>query len=314
MNVFHLEFDPVKAARMHCDEHVRKMLIEYAQMMSTAHRITNPNHPHLDQLYAETHANHKSNVWLRESKGNYIWLYTLWAELANLFERHSGKHHKSFIELRDILAHVPDLPDLGLTAFRQAMPTQFEHCNPIAAYREFYNYDKSVFAHFTINEKPFWYDPMTIVYALDYDPKICAQNHFNRHVTINIIKYAQILSAAHRVLDNNNDSRLSSTHDRIDQPWYVWAMHSEENYNWLYNLWIELCKVYTERFGKLNANETRASEILLTPPRNIKKNGLTEFPSVRNMNGIHGYRHIYMHEKSTIAKWTVHAKPTWWNV
>jgi len=39
MNVFYLDRDPVTAAKMHCDKHVVKMIIEYAQLMSTAHRV-----------------------------------------------------------------------------------------------------------------------------------------------------------------------------------------------------------------------------------------------------------------------------------
>jgi len=39
MNIFYLDKDPIKAAEMSCDKHVCKMIIESAQMLSTAHRI-----------------------------------------------------------------------------------------------------------------------------------------------------------------------------------------------------------------------------------------------------------------------------------
>ena len=39
MNIFNLHEDTKKSAQMHCDKHVVKMIIEYAQLMSTAHRI-----------------------------------------------------------------------------------------------------------------------------------------------------------------------------------------------------------------------------------------------------------------------------------
>ena len=39
MNIFYLHEDPDVSAKMHCDKHVVKMIIEYAQLMSTAHRI-----------------------------------------------------------------------------------------------------------------------------------------------------------------------------------------------------------------------------------------------------------------------------------
>ena len=39
MNLFYLHEDPIKSAELHCDKHVVKMIIEYAQMLSTAHRM-----------------------------------------------------------------------------------------------------------------------------------------------------------------------------------------------------------------------------------------------------------------------------------
>ena len=39
MNIFYLDRDPVIAAQMMCDKHVVKMILESAQMLSTAHRV-----------------------------------------------------------------------------------------------------------------------------------------------------------------------------------------------------------------------------------------------------------------------------------
>ena len=39
MNLFYLSKDPTECATLHCDKHVVKMIIEYAQLMSTAHRM-----------------------------------------------------------------------------------------------------------------------------------------------------------------------------------------------------------------------------------------------------------------------------------
>ena len=39
MNIFLLHENPTICAEMHCDKHVVKMVIEYAQLMSTAHRV-----------------------------------------------------------------------------------------------------------------------------------------------------------------------------------------------------------------------------------------------------------------------------------
>ena len=39
MNIFYLDKDPIKAAQMSCDKHCVKMIVESAQMLSTANRM-----------------------------------------------------------------------------------------------------------------------------------------------------------------------------------------------------------------------------------------------------------------------------------
>ena len=39
MNIFYLDKDAKTSAEMHLDKHCSKMLVEYAQLMSTAHRV-----------------------------------------------------------------------------------------------------------------------------------------------------------------------------------------------------------------------------------------------------------------------------------
>ena len=39
MNIFYLDDDPKLCAQAHCDRHVVKMILEYAQIMSTSHRV-----------------------------------------------------------------------------------------------------------------------------------------------------------------------------------------------------------------------------------------------------------------------------------
>ena len=43
MNIFYLDKNPVVAAQMQCDKHVVKMILESAQMLSTAHRVLDGN-------------------------------------------------------------------------------------------------------------------------------------------------------------------------------------------------------------------------------------------------------------------------------
>ena len=39
MNIFYLHSEPDQCAKWHCDQHVTKMILEYAQLLSTAHRV-----------------------------------------------------------------------------------------------------------------------------------------------------------------------------------------------------------------------------------------------------------------------------------
>ena len=39
MNIFYLDKNFQVNAKLHCDKHVVKMIVEYAQLLSTAHRV-----------------------------------------------------------------------------------------------------------------------------------------------------------------------------------------------------------------------------------------------------------------------------------
>ena len=48
MNIFYLNESPETCAQMHCDKHVVKMIIEYAHLLSPAHRVIDGN-PYYDK-------------------------------------------------------------------------------------------------------------------------------------------------------------------------------------------------------------------------------------------------------------------------
>jgi hypothetical protein len=49
-----------------------------------------------------------------------------------------GKVHKTQAHIEWLTANVPNLPDIGLTAIRQAMPDEFKRPNPVEGYRAYY--------------------------------------------------------------------------------------------------------------------------------------------------------------------------------
>ena len=73
MNIFFLSENSKVCAKYHCDKHVVKMIVEYAQLLSTAHRASDGYSG--DSCYKTTHKNHPSAIWSRESDTNYVWLY-----------------------------------------------------------------------------------------------------------------------------------------------------------------------------------------------------------------------------------------------
>ena len=122
MNIFYLHPNPQTAARMHCDKHCVKMILEYAQLLSTAHRVldgddANPN------LYKIAHKNHPSTIWTRSSKQHYKWLFRWFRKLNIEYGIRYGKVHKSWEKLNGILKFPPkSIKDNGWVAPPQCMP------------------------------------------------------------------------------------------------------------------------------------------------------------------------------------------------
>ena len=104
MNRFRIEETPSQCAKSHCDKHIVKMVLESAQMMSTAHRVldgtlgkapsksgkTMVKHWSLPDsrdsiLYKAVHVGHPCTVWSMESKANYKWHYEHFVALSNEF-------------------------------------------------------------------------------------------------------------------------------------------------------------------------------------------------------------------------------------
>ena len=103
MNLFYLHHDPVEAARLQCDRHVVKMILETAQMLSTAHLELDG----IKVAYKSTHKNHPSTVWVRSSAASYHWAFTHMMALGDEYTRRYGKIHKTIREHAEMLSLVP---------------------------------------------------------------------------------------------------------------------------------------------------------------------------------------------------------------
>lgn len=135
MNIFVLSMDPIQAARFHCDKHVVKMILESAQMMSTAHWIHLTDHA--IKCYAPCHERHPCTIWTAESAENYWWLWHLADELCREYTRRFGKDHATSFRIRGVLRHNP-CPRVRGTPFALAMPDEFKTDDPVESYRRYY--------------------------------------------------------------------------------------------------------------------------------------------------------------------------------
>ena len=88
MNIFVVDYNPVRAAKMLCDQHVVKMPLESAQILCAAYEQEKAP-------YRRTHYNHPCTIWTRTSKENYLWLIDHGLALCHEYTYRYQKVHKS---------------------------------------------------------------------------------------------------------------------------------------------------------------------------------------------------------------------------
>ena len=178
MNIFYLHHDTKKCAELHNNKHVVKMILEYAQLLSTAHRVldgylvdghspsgrkkklyllTDYRDSH---LYVATHINHPSAVWVRQTDKNYIWLHMLLCCLCAEYTYRYGKVHKVEREgLLGVLQTVPKYIAQGdFTEPTPAMPDEFKVSgNSVRSYINYYVGAKKHLASWKKRQTPEWF-------------------------------------------------------------------------------------------------------------------------------------------------------------
>jgi len=180
MNIFYLDHDVYKCAEMHNDKHTVKMILEYAQLLSTAHRYLD-GVPIIDRggrsgrqrtsyilsdsrdslLYRATHINHPSAIWCRKGIVQYRWLHNLLIELCKEYTHRYGKIHK--VERGGLLWKLEQPPhsihhDVFWCEPTPAMPDEMKiPGNSIASYRNYYINNKAHLANWKKRPIPEWF-------------------------------------------------------------------------------------------------------------------------------------------------------------
>ena len=177
MNIFYLSHDVRECAKFHNDKHCVKMILEYCQLLSTAHRVLDGQENVIksngrnkkvwglpderDQiLYSATHINHPSAIWCRASDSNYHWLHSLLVELCSEYTYRYGKTHKcESTGLVNQLRHCPNnIRNAEFTQPTPAMPDEVKILNnSLESYRNYYIKNKTKLANWKNRSVPQWY-------------------------------------------------------------------------------------------------------------------------------------------------------------
>ena len=163
MNIFILDKNIELNAQYHADKHVRKMILEYAQILSTVHHICDT--PTSNRVYRATHNNHPCVKWASESLPNYRYVWLLLGQLLAEFDHRFGKEHKTnevWSPLNPVIAHTeiehfqnnPD--DYYVKSYIQCVPTPYRCTSVVEAYRAYYNGEKQHLFQWTNRPIPYW--------------------------------------------------------------------------------------------------------------------------------------------------------------
>lgn len=175
MNIFFLSPSPLQSAVWMCDSHVVKMIVESAQLLSTAHRILDG----VEQvgvsstgrktkgwvlpdsreqiMYKTTHSNHPCAIWCRTSIENYTWLVEHFFALCDEYTYRYGKTHKCYG-----MGYALQSPPLNLKAYDwttppSCMPEQYILSdNPVENYRQYYREGKKHILKWKNRPQPDW--------------------------------------------------------------------------------------------------------------------------------------------------------------
>lgn len=158
MNIFAVSYNTKECAVALDDKRLVKMVLETAQMLSTAmyaHSVSGP--------YKPTHKNHPCTIWVGASQGNYQWTISLFTELLQEYTYRYNRQHKcrELYGIFDAFSKYTLTDGGGRTDFANCTIYK-EISDPINAYRKYliYKWDNDKRApKWTNREPPDWYNP-----------------------------------------------------------------------------------------------------------------------------------------------------------
>jgi hypothetical protein len=146
MNIFILDENPFKAAEMHCDQHIHKMILESAQIVSTA-AIERGYVEILPYLYQPAYEKHPCVVWASHSNHAIHWICCLAEKLEEIRLNNDCSKHASIDVIRVVANYLdenfPYASYKAVETFAEAMPAFIKIRNDLTTvqkYQMYYRY------------------------------------------------------------------------------------------------------------------------------------------------------------------------------
>jgi len=141
------------------------------------------------------------------------------------------------------------------------------------------------------------------IFLLDWNPRMAAQYHCDKHVIKMIIETAQMLYSAHWSLNSPLPVGAYKLAHK-NHPCSIWVRQSISNYMWLCSLGIWLCREYKHRYGEHKTHKTEAHILWLlhNPPIGIPYLKMTTPAQAmpdeyKNSDPIKAYQKFYLESK-----------------
>lgn len=159
------------------------------------------------------------------------------------------------------------------------------------------------------------------IFFLDYDPELAALYHVDKHVTKMIVESAQLMCTAVNHYAGSPVTPYKSTH--LNHPCGKWIRESLTNFEWVYELMIELNDEYKYRYDKTNNHlsfdkmidcDIFGMALRYYPPelpRTLTPIALAMPDNCKMSDPVLSYREYYNLHKVDLFKWTKRSKPNW---
>ena len=184
MNLFFLSLCPVQSAKMMCDKHVVKMIVEACQMLWCAYHCTGSQGweslvPSTLKIYKKSHINHPISIWIRKSPSNFQWTARHAHAISRQYTLRYGRIHACHDMVEWFLTYPPpcdSLDEYASTAVlaevdypRECTPPPLAitnrniiirkegHVSLTLSYRNYYIQEKVKFARWTAVSAPYWW-------------------------------------------------------------------------------------------------------------------------------------------------------------